>query len=91
MEHANSLGMAKMLRNKAKSGIDQVARGARKGADAIADASSKNKRPSARAADKVKGVADRAGAKVKQAGRAIKHGARKAKMKAKTRRAAPVR
>ena len=78
--------MAKMLRNNVKSGIDQVARGARKAADKVADASDKNKRPSKRAATKAKAAAGRVGDKVKQAGRAVREGA--AKAKAKARRAA---
>ena len=46
-----------MMRNKAKQGIDRVARGARKATDAMADAADKNRRPSDRAATKVKAAA----------------------------------
>lgn len=75
--------MAKMIRNKAKAGIDQVARGARKAADAVSDASDKNKRPSSRVVSKVKAAADRAGDKVKQAGRAVRDAGARAKARAK--------
>ena len=75
-----------MMRNKAKAGIDRVARGARKAADEVADVNDKNKRPSDRAATKVKAAAERAGDKAKQAGRAVKDAGRRAKSKAKTRR-----
>jgi len=74
-----------MMRNKAKAGIDKVARGARRAADEIADAADKNRRPSNRAAAKVKAAAERAGDKVKQAGKAVKDAGRRAKSKAKTR------
>lgn len=80
---AHSAGMAKMLRNKAKSGIDQAARGARKAADKLGDANDKNKRPGDRAVSKVKSAADRAGDKVKQAGRAIRDAGSRAKTKAR--------
>lgn len=69
--------MAKMIRNKAKAGIDAVARGARKAADTVGDASDKNKRPSSRVVSKVKSVADRAGDKLKEAGRAVRAKARR--------------
>jgi hypothetical protein len=74
--------MAKMLRNKAKAGIDRVSRGARKAADTVADANDKNKR---RAGTKVKAAAERVGDKVKQAGRAVKDAGSRAKAKAKAR------
>jgi len=77
-----------MIRNKAKRGIDQVARGARKATDEIADASDRNKAPGRRVATKVRAVADRAGDKFKQAGRAVKQAGRRVKAKAKAGRAA---
>jgi hypothetical protein len=75
--------MPTMMRNKAKAGIDKVARGARRATDELADAADKNRRPSDRAATKVKAAAERAGDKVKQAGRAVKDAGRRAKAKAR--------
>lgn len=74
-----------MMRNKAKSGIDRVARGARKATDSVADASDTNKRPSRRAGTKVKAAVGRAGDKVKQAGRAVKEAGRRGRRSSSTR------
>ena len=78
--------MPTMTRNKAKQGIDELARGARKATDAVADISDRNKSTGDRAATKVKAGVERAGDKVKQAGRAVRDAGRRVKAKAKTRR-----
>jgi hypothetical protein len=74
-----------MMRNKAKAGIDRVARGARRASDSMADVSDKNKRPSNRAATKVKAAGERAADKVKEAGRTVKSAGRRARAKASAR------
>ncbi len=74
-----------MMRNKAKKGIDEIARGARKATDAVADAADDNRSPGDRAATKAKAAVERAGDKVKQAGRAMKEAGNKAKAKARRR------
>lgn len=76
--------MAKMMRNKAKAGIDKAARGARRVSDSMADASDRNKRPSSRTGSKVKAAVDRLGDKVKQGTRSIRNGGRRARTRTRS-------
>lgn len=73
-----------MMRNKAKGGIDRVARGARRATDELAETSDKNKKPRQRAATKVKSAAERAGDKVKQMGESVKGAGRRTQRRSRT-------